>query len=295
MTYTVVVVAYRSRSPLERFLDGIGGDVPVVVVNNSSDEDALSDLADRYPGVRVVDAGGNLGFSAGANLGARHVETPYVAFMNPDTMPTPAILDSLAAALEGDPGVAACGPTGIGTAGGGAQPTLRRVTAHALGLHRWFPLIGIYYYPRDGARVEAGWISGSCCMIRTEDFAAAGGYDDAYFVFMSDFDLGLRLARRGRRQLVLGDVVMRHVDGGSSDLPSEWTWDQRGRGWAQFLVRTEPSLRAVLLRSVLITGFTVRRIAYRLLGRGVKAAEQATMVRAILDEWPSVDRAAAAP
>ena len=292
MTYTIVVVAYRSRGPLTRFLEGLRGGIPVVVVDNSADEDDLRDLAERHPGVWVVDAGANLGFSAGANLGARHVDTPYVVFMNPDTVPTTEILDELAGVLDADPGLAACGPTGIGTAGGGAQPTIPRVAAHALGLHRWFPLIGVYFYPRDGARVEAGWISGSCCMIRTADFAEVGGYDEAYFVFMSDFELGRRLVHGGRRQLVLGDVVMRHLDGGSSDLPSEWTWDQRGRGWAQFLVRTESRGRALAIASLLVVGFTVRRIGYRLMGRRIKAAEQATMVAAIRDEWPKVNSSA---
>ena len=39
MRYTIVVVAYRSRESLTRFLDGLGGRVPVVIVDNSADED----------------------------------------------------------------------------------------------------------------------------------------------------------------------------------------------------------------------------------------------------------------
>lgn len=289
MRCTIVVVAYRSRAPLTRFLEGLDGRVGVVVVDNSAAEDGLGDLAERFPGVRVVDAGGNVGFSAGANTGARHVDTPHVVFMNPDTLPDPDVLEALVAALESDATVAACGPTGIGTAGGGAQPSLGRVLVHVLGLHRWFPLAGVYFYPRHGERVQAGWISGSCCAMRTAEFSAIGGYDESYFVFMSDFELGLRLAESGRRQVVLGDVVMRHVDGGSSDLPSEWTWDQRGRGWAQFLVRTQPRWKAVTIAALLVVGFSARRVLYGASRRSAKAAEQSAMVRALLDEWRKVE------
>jgi GT2 family glycosyltransferase len=281
--YTVVVIAYRSREPLTRFLDSLGPSVPVIIVDNSSAEEDIADLA-VSSNVTIVDAQGNIGFSAGANLGARQVDTRYTVFMNPDTLPTKAVLDTMSGVLDNDSAVAACGPTGIDTAGGGAQPTIPRVLSHVVGLHRVLPMSGIYLRPRRDRRVDAGWISGSCCMVRTEDFADVGGYDETYFVFMSDFDLGVRLQGAGRGQLLLGDVVMRHFDGGSSDLPSEWTWDQRGRGWTQFLIRHAPGTRGRIIEGLLIGGFSLRGVAYRLFGRPVKAAEQATMVRAMRDE-----------
>lgn len=289
MTYTVVVVAYRSRAPLLRFLDGLQN-VPTIVVDNSSEEDDLSDLGAQYAFVTVVDAGGNVGFSAGANLGARYTHTPIVIFMNPDTAPSRSILDAVAAPFEDDSTVLACGPAGIGTAGGGAQPTIPRVLAHVAGLHRVLPLSGIYFYPRSGERVDAGWISGSCCAIRRDVFESLGGYDESYFVFMSDFELGRRVAGLGGRQLVLGDVVMRHVDGGSSDLPASWTWDQRGRGWAQYLRRTRGPARGWVIWALLTFGFLVRGIVYRLTGRSLRAEEQATMGAALRDEWRQLGR-----
>ena len=282
--YTVVVVAYRSLRPLERFLAGLDRSVAVVIVDNSSSEEDLMVLTHDHPNVAIVDAGGNVGFSAGANIGVRHVDTQYVVFMNPDTTPTKDGLDAMARLLDADPTVVACGPTGVDTAGGGAQPTIPRVLSHVLGLHRVLPLSGIYLRPPSTRRVDVGWISGSCCMVRTADFATIGGYDESYFVFMSDFDLGVRLLRTGKRQLLLGDVVVRHVDGGSSDLPSEWTWDQRGRGWAQFLAAHASGARGAIIAALLIGGFSARRVAYRLAGRTVKAAEQATMVRALREE-----------
>lgn len=278
----IVVIAYRSRDPLTRFLDSLGGGHDVVIVNNSADEDDLADLDERR-NVRVVDAGGNVGFSAGANIGARSSDAELLIFMNPDTLPTPASVDALIAAV-GDENGAVCGPTGVGTAGGGAQPTMWRVLAHTLGLHRVFPTVGLYFYPKHGERLEAGWISGSCCAVSREVFESVGGYDEAYFVFMSDFEFGLRLSRGGHRQVVLGDVVVEHFDGGSSDLPAEWTWQQRGKGWGQFLNRTQPTVAAGIMAATLVVGFSARRVLYKAMGRSVKAAEQSTMVEALRQE-----------
>ncbi len=169
-SYEVVVVVYQSRAPLTSFLESLGSGASVIVVNNSAEIDDLDDLVRRFPNVRHVDAGGNLGFSAGANLGARHSKAEYLVFMNPDTLPSEAALKRMIAVLAESSTVASCGAAGIGTAGGGALPTIRRVLAHSLGLHRLFPMIGVYYYPKHDERVTAGWIAGSCLAIRRADY-----------------------------------------------------------------------------------------------------------------------------
>ena len=282
--YVVVVVAYRSRAPLTGFLDSIGTEVPVVVVNNSMDEDDLRDLVDSRPNVTQIDAGGNLGFSAGANAGARATDAEFLVFMNPDTLPRRSELDRMMEVFDESEAVASCGPTGIRTAGGGALPTIPRVLAHVLGLHKVFPTIGLYYYPRHAERLEVGWISGSCLAIRRSDFEVIGGFDERYFVFMSDFDLGRRLVERGRMQVLLADVVVEHFDGGSSQLPSAWAWEQRGKGWGQYLNLTMSGVRRVVIAWLLVNGFRARRLLYRLLRRGNKATEMAVYLEALRTE-----------
>lgn len=285
--FVVIVVAYRSRGPLTGFLDAIGQDTDVLIVNNSMQEDDLADLVDLSPRVTQIDAGGNLGFSAGANLGARNTESDYLIFMNPDTLPYRTELDAMIEVLDESDSIASTGATGIPGFGGGALPSKSRVLVHALGLHRLVPSLGIYLHPRQGQRLEAGWISGSCLAIRRSDFEAVGGFDEDYFVFMSDFDLGRRLVALGRRQVLLGDVVVEHFDGGSSDLPSEWTWEQRGFGWGQYLNRTTPGLDRWAIALMLKWGFVARRIVYTVLRRRMKALEMYTMERALAEALQS--------
>jgi GT2 family glycosyltransferase len=282
--YVVVVVAYRSREPLTGFLDSIGTQVPVLVVNNSMDEDDLADLIDPRPNVTQIDAGGNLGFSAGANAGARATNAEFLVFMNPDTLPKQPELDRMMEFLGESEGVASCGPTGVRTAGGGALPTFPRVFAHVLGLHKVFPTIGLYYYPRRGERLEVGWISGSCLAIRRSDFEDIGGFDERFFVFMSDFDLGRRLVERGRSQVLLADVVIEHFDGGSSRLPSEWAWTQRGKGWGEYINLTMTGFRRLAIAALLVNGFRARRVLYGLLRRGDKATEMGVYLKALRTE-----------
>ena len=283
--YELVVVVYKSRAALEPFLAHLGRDTPVILIDNSVDEEDLTDLISTYPLIRRVDAGGNLGYSAASNLGARSATADFLIFMNPDTRPTADALDRLVDYLEQHPAVACCGAAGIGTAGGGAQPTWIRILVHTLGLHRRFPKAGIYYQQIDHGTVDVGWISGSCLAIRRSTFAQLGGFDPRYFIYQSDFDLGLRMQQKGMRQVVLGDVVLPHTDGGSSDLPSTWTWDKRGRAWTRFLRNSRPRPTALGMSSLMVAGYAARSVGYRMMGERRKAAEVSAYARAAIAEW----------
>lgn len=284
-TFDVVVVVYRGREAVTALLECLDESVPVIVVDNSRAADNLADLSERFVNVRTVDAGGNLGFSAGANVGAEASSAEYLVFMNPDTIPSADSLETMISVLAASPGTASCGAAGIGTAGGGAQPTVVRTVAHSLGLHRIFPMAGIYFYPRHGERVSVGWVSGSCLAIRRSDFDAVGGFDESYFVFMSDFEIGRRIEAAGRSQLVLGDVTVPHIDGASTDLPAQWTWEERGKGWAQYLARTMPLAKGASLAGILLSGYVARYVLYAVTGRRLKARELATYSRALASEW----------
>jgi len=283
--FELVVVVYKSRRALVPFLEHLGGDVSVILVDNSFHEDDLADVVDRYPNVRHIDSGGNLGYSAASNVGARASTAEYLIFMNPDTQPSVAALKVLVEYLEANPTVGCCGAAGVNTAGGGAQPTVSRVAVHALGLHRRLPLAGLYYQDVGGRRIDVGWVAGSCLAIRSKTFAAVGGFDPRYFIYQSDFDLGLRIAQHGLRQVVLGDVIIPHTDGGSSDLPSVWTWEKRGRAWTRFLRNTRRRPIAVLLSGILLAGYAARAAGYTVTRRHNRAHEVRTYFVAGVKEW----------
>ena len=58
----------------------------MVIVNNSRDEN-ISSLSAPDERFRFLQAPYNLGFAGGSNLGAKDCTTPYLAMLNPDTIP----------------------------------------------------------------------------------------------------------------------------------------------------------------------------------------------------------------
>lgn len=83
----------------------------VVLVDNGSPPGYLSDVRDRFPRVRIVEAGANLGFGGANNLGFQATrDCDYVALLNNDATPDPGWLEPLVAVLEQRPDVGAAMP-----------------------------------------------------------------------------------------------------------------------------------------------------------------------------------------
>jgi N-acetylglucosaminyl-diphospho-decaprenol L-rhamnosyltransferase len=284
--YEIVVVAYRSRRPLEDLLASLPG-TRIIVVDNSSDLEDLSDLMARHPQVTYLDSGGNLGFAAAANLGASAVSRPVVVFLNPDARPDGELLASLVRQVQSNAQWAACAPALVGEDGrlqvdaGGWEPNLPRAAVHALGLHRLSPTRGIWAIPRNGRNLEVGWLSGACLAVRREALLEVGGFDSNYFLYNSDMDLGRRLRERGYRQLLRGDLRVPHVGGGSSDIRPTALWARRGSGLAEYLQRTKGPVGARLIKTVLTLGLAGRAAFYALTARRRRTAEMLAYARSL--------------
>jgi len=85
--------------------------VRVTFVDNGSTDGSVDAIRERFPDVRVIEAGANLGFAGGNNLALRDLAgVDYVALLNNDAFVEPGWLEPLVAALEADPRLGAVCP-----------------------------------------------------------------------------------------------------------------------------------------------------------------------------------------
>jgi GT2 family glycosyltransferase len=75
---------------------------PVILVDNGSVDDTPTLVREKFPHVRVIEAGRNLGAVA-RNLGVSAATTPYVAFADDDSWWAPGALDRASRHLEAHP------------------------------------------------------------------------------------------------------------------------------------------------------------------------------------------------
>jgi GT2 family glycosyltransferase len=239
--------ASGARTAAERFLATHGG-VPLLIVDNGSGDgsaEVLAGMAARDPRVRVIAEAVNRGYSGGMNRAAgeaARLGAEFVLLLNPDASLDAGGLPRLVQAFE-DPAVAAAAPRIIEnerpwqlqSVGGGLDPVRQRA---------WLALHG---YPDVFATVLAGraarpvpWLSGCCLMVRTSLFATSGPFDEAFFLYAEDIDLGLRLNRSGWRCVVVPAARARHRTTARGTPPAPIRYCQV-RNWAWLWRRHAPA------------------------------------------------------
>ncbi|MFQ1003410.1 glycosyltransferase [Modestobacter sp. SSW1-42] len=218
MTRTsVVLVAYRSAGYLERGLPALLRDPAVgevVVVDNSSDP-ATARVVGRTDGrVRYLDAGGNLGFARGCNLGMRATDDPVVTFLNPDVLLERSVAELVGVCAADDRVVLGGGLTG--EAGGALGNVRRRET---LGVELRRAVLGaassVQPVRPDTGTVPVPQVDGAFLMAARTFLERLGGYDERFELYFEDVDICDRAREQGR---VLLDTRCygSHAGGGSS-------------------------------------------------------------------------------
>jgi GT2 family glycosyltransferase len=235
----------------------------IVVDNDSSDgtSDAVRELA---PEANVIEAGSNLGFAAGCNLGARNASRPLLLFLNPDAIPLDGFRDAIELPLAEDRGWAAW--QGLVTAEKGSVINTRGGVVHFTGI-AWAGGAGEPLDSEGADRaersrsgdgqgsptspLEPGFVSGACLAIPRAEFDRLGGFAEDYFLYHEDGDLSLRARRDGGRLGVAERALVDH-DYAFAKGPVKWRRLERNR-WAT-IIRTYPTtLLALVLPGLLLT------------------------------------------
>jgi GT2 family glycosyltransferase len=204
---SVVIVAYRSGAHLLRCLSALAEhdpDVEVIVVDNGAESDEIEQA--RALGVEVVDAGSNVGFATGCNLGARRASGDALVFLNPDTAIERGAMTALARALD-DRSIGVAMPR-LRLLG---QPDVLNSTGcviHISGL-AWTSGYGQPAESVTGRR-EIPYANGSALAIRRELFHEVGGFTDEYFAYHEDLELCWKVRMRGLSVVLTPEADVYH-------------------------------------------------------------------------------------
>lgn len=222
----LITVTYDSARALSEFWrDRPFGRYPWTVVDNAS-SDGSAGVA-RELGARVLELPSNRGFSAANNLGAAATDAEVLIFCNPDVTVTEQGIAALAEGARRSGGIMApqlVNVDGTPQENGRGTPFLTRKVKHLLRM----PDERYQRFARPGELVDVVWAMGAALAISRRAFDALAGWDDGFFVYYEDADLGLRSWQRGRSVQVDGDVRWQHGWGretGRGFSPSAWRYE----------------------------------------------------------------------
>ncbi len=296
----IVVVTYSPGASLGDLLASVPaahrGPSSVILADNGSTDGSVEKAAEQ-PGVRLLRTGGNLGYGAAANAGARALDPgiEWLVIANPDVIFGLGAIDALLEVAGRHPRAGAFGPL-ITRPDGVVYPSARHLPSigagigHAL-LGWWWPLNPwTRTYRQDAAEPTeraSGWLSGSLLLLRRRAFDDVGGFDPAYFMYFEDVDLGDRLGRAGWSSIYCPTARVVHTGGHSTErAPGEMAVAHHRSAYLYLSRRYSAGWQAPL-RWVLWAGLTVRGAVSRRFTRVAAGA-------AIPQRRPAVDPDAAA-
>ena len=179
------------------------------VVDNASSDGSAEMVAREFPWARLVRNTARRGFSANHNQVIdrilRERSARYVLIANEDTLLEHGSVRALVRFCDERPRVGAAGPVIRGPRG--------RVQASFFE----FPTVRAQFWsslrPSTSPRIarEAGWLNGSCVLVRTDALREIGLLDERFFIFFEDTDLGVRLAEAGWRSAICESASILHL------------------------------------------------------------------------------------
>jgi hypothetical protein len=171
----------------------------VWLVDNAPEDGTAALVHEKFPVVQILGTGENLGFAGGNNLGIKAALAagyPFILLLNDDAVLIPGSLARLYESINSAPSIGAIGPLvyygdgkTIWSAGGkiGARTGL---VGHLL-----CPPVANQTYTVD-------YVIACAVLYRSDAIKKVGMFDERYFMYYEDSDLGIRLSKGGYHNVI---------------------------------------------------------------------------------------------
>ena len=238
---SAIVINWNGAERLPGCLDPLMAQVPppdeIILVDNHSEDGSRDLVAERYPGVRIVDTGGNFGPAHARNVGVEEARYPLCLLIDNDVEMLPGALAEMREVLEADARTALVQARSFC----GDDPEVLHydhADLHLLGLltlTNWFE-------PRSSARDPVGPVGAFialCVLVRRESYQHVGGFFAPFFILFEDNELAYRLRAAGwSLRLAVGARVLHHagtaglsVRGADAPYPARRTFLHARNRW----------------------------------------------------------------
>ena len=180
----------------------------IIVVDNGSRDGSAALLRERFGDrITLIESPANLGFAGGNNLAFRRAEGKYLLLLNNDAVAEPHWAQELISAVE---------------ANDSAMGTSKIVTYQD---HSLIDCVGHNIYPDGLSRSRGNWqrdsgqydrpeetlyASGCAAIYRRDAVEEWGGFDERFFAYQEDVDLGLKLRLSGHKCVYVPTAVVYH-------------------------------------------------------------------------------------
>lgn len=276
LSAAILIVNFNAGACLRECLSSIARQTQrpsrVIVIDNGSTDGSAQGLDNVLPGVQIVSAGANLGFAAANNLGVRMADgCDWIALVNPDAFLATDWLAQMTQAVHESPDCAAFGSRLV-NANDASMLDGTGDVYHVSGKH-WRRGHGRAVSDRDDAAGEIFSPCAAAALYRREVFLEVGGFDEDFFCYAEDIDLGFRMRLLGHRSCYVPKAGARHVGSATTGKRSDFSVYHGHRNLVWVYLKNMPGAlfwvyfpQHLLLNLVSLIYFTLRgqgRVIFR--------------------------------
>ena len=206
---TAIIVNWNDKDVIveciQSILDQNRNKIDIIISDNGSKDDSVEFIRKRFPSIKIIENGKNLGFGSAINRGLGLAKGDYLLFLNSDLKLHSKCVGELAKVLESDSNV------------GGTIPKILHIdqqnTINSLGVLINYTGIA---YPNLLGQKDPGYqepfesACGGIFMLKREVYETVGGFDEDLFLYHEDHDLSWRIRLAGWHLKVIPQAVMYH-------------------------------------------------------------------------------------
>ncbi len=242
-TISVIIISYNSGAErLERALASLAiqtyRDFEIILFDNDSKDSCIDDIA-AQENLKIIRHSENLGFAEGVNAAVKHAQGDWFAMLNPDATAAPEWLDKLFTATKRFPDAASFGSVQL------------KAEDHEVldGLGDVYHFTGIAWRGGFGApdglvptrHMEIFAPCAAGALYRRQVFEQLGGFEEDYFCYHEDVDLGARMRLAGGYSVLVHDAVIYHEGSGTTGRHSSFTVYHGVRNRIRTFIRNTPA------------------------------------------------------
>jgi len=286
---SIIIVNWNGLEHLPTCLESLSAqtfrDFEVVLVDNGSSDGSADFLRSCYPWVNLVELSHNTGFATGNNIGLQHASGEYIVTLNNDTEADPGWLAAIVRVADEYPQAGMVGSRICSF----DDPDIIDSIGHGVcrdGMSRGRFRLCRYSELRMGEVEEILFPSACVALYRRAMLDETGFFDDEFFAYAEDTDLGLRGRLAGWKALLATDAVVRHKYSGTGGVfsPFKLYLVERNHYWVA--LKTFPLSMLLLVPFFTLVRYLVQaKIVIFAQGSGLEFRESGsslTLARAIV-------------
>ena len=216
---TIIIVTIKSQNIIDDCLKSIDPDIKKIIVENSSDQEFVKHLKEKYKNIECYLTGKNLGMGSGNNFGIEKSNTRYVMILNPDTILKSNTLSTI---FE-------------------ISKNLEFAILSPLSDNKDYPNYKINSKTgmNENGLLEVDQVDGYAMILDKEQFNK-NFFDEKIFMYLENDDLCLRARKKNKKIFIYSNSLISHLGGKTVDtkyfneieLSRNWHWN-----WSKFYFR----------------------------------------------------------